>query len=267
MSKLDVTLHGDSIERSYKDIIDTQLPAYNQIWSVYIGNDGSAHIPGQPQLPEEERLKRQKFSQDHYSCFESIVCLKHICERVRQIGEIKKISDYIDLNVLFFAFQAHAGRIRDCIKRLGDLMEHDDLEKDLNDFYKQRSTALHGCKIPFAIDEYGYLSIPRIEGELSNKLQWHNKMNWEDIHPENFVYLIDQIEETYRGIVNQLNKALFKIVPKIKNKVTMLKITLSAPAQLKSSLSGSTEYIQTITTKEPNDLVASGQTYFPKRTK
>lgn len=156
---LDVTIHGDRLEREFGDIINNHLPAYNKIWSLYIGNDGQSKMPVFTHLPAEEARRRQIFSQYHYSCFESIVSLKVICEKVKVFKINNDIHDYIQVNNDFVAFQAHAGRIRDCMKKIGESMNVGDLATGLEEYYQQRNNVLHGCKIPFSIIE-GYLAIP-----------------------------------------------------------------------------------------------------------
>jgi hypothetical protein len=117
---LDISVHGDILERYYASFIRENILAYEEIWMRYIGNNGTAQMIDWPSLDDEEKKKRKLFSQDHYSILESLVCLKRIVE-TKLFFSPDKLEEYLDLMNLFFAFQAQAGRIKDCIGYLGGL--------------------------------------------------------------------------------------------------------------------------------------------------
>jgi hypothetical protein len=158
--ELDISKHGDILERNYSGLIDQRLPAYSEIWKRFIGNTGKGRMIEIPNLQEDEERKRIIFSQYHYSCFESIVGMNLLVGRISSTS-ISDIDEYVQINNDFLSFQAHAGRIRDCVRRMGELFGLDNLDKGLNDFYQQRNEVLHGCKVPYMIIE-GMLAIPPI---------------------------------------------------------------------------------------------------------
>lgn len=234
MNDLDVTIHGDRLEREFGDIINNHLPAYNKIWSLYIGNDGQSKMPVFTHLPAEEARKRQIFSQYHYSCFESIVSLKVICEKVKDFKIKNDISDYIQVNNDFMAFQAPTGRIIDCLEKVGASMGMPDLAKDLIDYYKQRNNILHGCKIPFSIIE-GYLAIPQIKGTGEDAMKWNDKMSWDDVNQNDFDFLEDYMNVGYMRIVPEVNSALSRLITNVSDLVEKLKIKISTPLTINTN--------------------------------
>lgn len=230
MNNLDVTKHGDRLEREFGDIINTSLGAYKTIWSLYIGNDGQSRMYSVPSLEEKENKKRKKFAQDHYSCFESIVGLKVLCDKVKSC-KVSNMHDYVHINNDFMAFQAHAGRIRDTLKRCGELLGDNNLANKLNEYYQQRNNVLHGCKVPFSIVE-GAICIPRIKGAEEDSTKWNDTMTWDDVDQNNIEFLDDFMNETYREIVYEVNTALSRLISTVKTLTEKLKIKLDVPSEI-----------------------------------
>ena len=224
---LDIARHGDVLEQNYLTIIREKIPAYEEIWKRYIGNNGNAQIISIEDLPDEENNKRIIFSQYHYSAFESIVCISHIIEEVDQLP-LDSISNYLKLNNCFLAFQAHAGRIRDCVKKMGEIFNLDNLHFELEEYYQQRNEVLHGSKVPFMIID-GFYAIPKIKGIAEDIDKWHDKMCWGEIKAkeDNFKFLYDHLVESFSNITALLNKCLFNILPEIIKIVEQYNIDLT----------------------------------------
>ncbi|MFA4907663.1 MAG: hypothetical protein WC602_05325 [archaeon] len=236
---LELSKHGDILEQHYYSIIEKNIPAYEEIWKRYIGNNGKAKIIQVVNLPCEENSRRILFSQYHYSAFESIVC---ICELINDVDEIElsNIKNYVRLNNCFLSFQAHAGRIRDCVKKMGESFNLNYLYIELDEYYKQRNEILHGCKIPFLIID-GFYAIPKIKGIKEDVEKWHDSMGWNDIQDKdgNFKFINDHMAETYREILKLLNKCLYTLLPYIKDVVKRFNFNLEPNEDI--------EYISDIT--------------------
>lgn len=222
--ELDITKHGDALEREYAVFITTRLQAYDLIWKKYIGNDGTANLIAVSALDQDENRERQLFAQHHYSCLESIICMKLIVEE-SEARIINDITDYIHINNDFLAFQAHAGRINDCLRKCGDHFDKGNVSKDLEEYYKQRNTVLHGCKLPFLI-VYGVLAIPTPKGVEEDRSRWNDKKSWKDAEQDDFDFMSSYMKETFDGIVKELNKALYNILDRVKEYAIEKKFTL-----------------------------------------
>ena len=61
----EIDKQGDMLEQKYSDFIKTQLSGYNKIWSIFIGNDGTAHLLDIQGLGKNEQRDRIKLSQYH----------------------------------------------------------------------------------------------------------------------------------------------------------------------------------------------------------
>ena len=215
---LDIAAHGDILERSYSTFIRENITAYEEIWKRYIGNDGTAHIIDLPALTEEEKKKRKLFSQYHYSLLESVICLKRIVETKLSFSPVN-IEEYLDMITLFLAFQAHAGRIRDCIKEMGNQFKMPNLHSHLDDLYQQRNTTLHGCKLPFKIID-GSISIPLIKGVDEDPSKWNDTLTWDEAEKLDFKPIKDCLSDTYLQLLPVVNRCLYQLLEKIKEFVS-----------------------------------------------
>ena len=222
--ELDITKHGDILEVTYSKLIVERLLAYAEIWKRFIGNTGQGRMIDVEGLDKKEQQRRTLFSQYHYSSFESIVAMQHLIQEISST-KVHSIEEYLRVNNTFLCFQAHAGRIRDGVKKMGELFRILDLDKDLNEYYQQRNQVLHGCKVPYMIIE-GILAIPPIKGEKENAEYWNSNRTWHEMNPDDFQFLPDYVSVTFEGILEKLNSALYKLLPEIKKTVAQLKIGL-----------------------------------------
>jgi len=213
--KLDISKHGDILEQTYYQVIQTKLPAYEEIWKRYIGNDGQAKLIDIDVLTDDEKNNRIKFSQYHYSAFESIICIKELIDEANKT-KITDIQSYLKINNMFLAFQAHCGRIRDCVKRMGELFGDKYLYQKLDEYYEQRNEALHGCKIPFMVIE-GFIAIMPIKGKTEDNSKWNNKKSWQDVNTNDFNFLSDYMNKIYEEICSILNSCLYQLLEPIES--------------------------------------------------
>src|SRR5258706_1391251 len=96
---------GERLESTYKDFITQNISAYEQLWGKFIGHDGRGRMIVVPNLPELEQEKRTNFSEYLYTCIESFICMKHICESDITVN-LSEASQYISVLNSFIAFQA-----------------------------------------------------------------------------------------------------------------------------------------------------------------
>jgi hypothetical protein len=214
-SGLSLQSHGDVLERTYSEFITINFPSYSQIWSEYIGNDGSATLLPATGLNQKEQSDREYFSQYHYTIAESMICMQEIIDQINKL-EIKEVKSYLSINNLFLAFQAHTGRVRDCLNNIGYIFNLHDLSKDLDDLYRKRNNALHGCKIPFMIID-GFVMLPDIQGDDQSGNKWNDKKLWSDVDLDdsNSSFLNDFLETSFRDIVAGTQSGLSRLYTEV----------------------------------------------------
>ncbi len=217
--EIDVAVDGDILECEYGAFIKAQLPEYGKIWERYIGC-GETYEEIKSRCQSEENIKKQsKFSQFHYTCLESLIGMKTIVDQINKI-EINSLSVYIDVNNLFLAYQAHAGRIRDAIENMCILLRIGDkgtaeIVKKIEDEWRQRHVILHGPKIPYMII-YDRIAVPSIQGNEIDIDKWNDKMLWHQVDPEKFKFLEDYLDETLKQLIVKVRACLSSFLEIIK---------------------------------------------------
>lgn len=211
----DIKKHGDLLEKVYSDFIQSRLSGYNKIWSNFIGNDGTSKMPEIEKLNEKEQEKRKHFSQYHYTCLESIICLYEIVQEADNLSrisfaDVSDIKKYMDLMNKYIAFHAHAGRIRDLSDKIGILYELPDLGKDLNEYYQRRNNVLHKSKAPIELIE-GIISIITPEGELPDPTKWSSDKLWSDESNVSIEFVEKYLQETFQEILTIFNNCLERL--------------------------------------------------------
>ncbi len=98
--------HGDSIERAYSNLIQSNFGTYEDVWKLYIGNKGNdtkADIIGYSKEREE---KRQKFSEHTYTILQSVILLHRLITNKKfallQFNDLDEVLDLQDNLLLFF---------------------------------------------------------------------------------------------------------------------------------------------------------------------
>jgi len=219
-----IKIHGDKLEIEFADFIESKMSYYKQIWELYIGNNGAdneakiAEIPG---LPENEREKRIKFSEFHYTCLESIVCMNAIVEKSKEYS-VENISKYINILNDYIAYGAHIGRLRDNLKMLWALLLNIDMDdsssnnrpvfdkiRDLSYYWKQRCIIVHRKKLPFSISANNkLLSVTTIK--LNNATFNNSNWLWKDMTNTDIEDVNNYFEETFKDIVKITNDTILK---------------------------------------------------------
>jgi len=223
--------HGDILERTEYEFINSKLGGYEIIWKQLVGHDGKGKMP-QLQLPEDASKTRVKFAESMYTCLESAVCMKYIVEEIKDL-QVTGYKEYLKFLNSLICFQAHAGRIRDNIKKLTASMISSGREQEecnilLEKCYQERNNILHGTKIPFALLEKSVL-IPLPQGKDIDTKRWSTDKTWDDIEIEDYKFLEIYLQESFDDILSNLNRSLFKILPHVYSFVEENDIKLVAP--------------------------------------
>lgn len=235
-----IKIHGDKLEMEFADFISSEMSYYKQVWELYIGNNGTeneAKIADIPGLTENEAKKRIKFSEFHYTCLESIVCMNAIVEKSKEYS-VESISKYINILNDYIAYGAHIGRLRDNLKMLWALLLNYDLSRivpfynlsnsekrtmknklsSFEDYYEKRCIVVHGKKLPFSISENNkFLSVKAIK---LNNSTFNANWLWNDMTNTDIADVSSYFEETFKDIVKIANDTILKeIHDEIKNTI------------------------------------------------
>lgn len=204
--------HGDAIERSYSDFIESRLPGYIKIWESYIGHDGKGNYLEINNIGQDEKDRRNLFVQYHYTCLESIVSMNEIIGEMKHLRKVslsdaEGIRSYIGCFNLFIAFYAHSGRIKDLVEKMALSWGQKDLGKDFNEFYQQRNNVLHESKLPVAFIAEAIAILPP-EGEEEDKKKWGGERIWANANEDDFEFINEYLTRFFEEILNRLNSFL-----------------------------------------------------------
>jgi hypothetical protein len=229
---------GDSLEKECCQKIRQLLPAYEKIWSVFIGNNGQNQMVELKNFPEELYKYRKEFSEYHYTIIESILCIDSIHSEVQNMKLVRSIEDLLKIQNSILAFQAHIGRTIDNMRLLvynilringkckEDLdrtsIEHDTkiikhyLSK-LEEFYYQRHIWIHGKKVPMTLDKKMDIIIPILRKSKNSREGWDKTLHWEDMNSNEQVPLDEYISEIKTNFTNHIEDILQSIHNEICN--------------------------------------------------
>jgi hypothetical protein len=206
----DLARHGDALERTYADWIQSRLPAYADVWNEFIGNDGQCQLPLQDRLPKDMAAKRATLAARNYTALESAIGAKRLVDTswgivIPPLRTRSSIDVYLDAINTLVAFYAQMGRIHDQVLALEGPFKAKGLAGGLYEFYSQRNTVLHEAKLPAAIID-GVLAIVPPAGTR------------EEIQPVRFtgaasahVELPGVLEWLLHELLNRLNSAFARL--------------------------------------------------------
>lgn len=206
---------GDLLESTYAEFIEERLPGYRLVWSEYIGNNGNSKLPKLVDMDDTASNNRDFHSQYQYSCLESVICMKIIIEKFNalNIGNLSnphQQENYLDAVNLFVAFYAHIGRVRDLIKKIGELWNQGSLFLPLNEYYKKRNNVLHESKLPGWLI-CGVLYILPPEGEKNDANKWGSNRKWNNADPDFCEPATEHLAEVFEEIAQLVNNAFCKL--------------------------------------------------------
>ena len=231
--------HGDWLEKNaYKFLIEN-LPAYIEIWKVFIGNDGDSIIAKMSNENQAIIDLRENFSQYHYTVMESIYFIHLLIEdfRIHNL-KVENFEEYFNVINKLMAIEAYSGRLRDNLIECFELMTG--LDKTiikmeycagLDEYYIQRSILLHGRKMPYAISIDKEFMIPKVGSGDNRKNNWHRNSPWRNVNTDisNFEYAIDIYTSYISGLMPILNSILFKLLEIVKLYITSNALIIQLP--------------------------------------
>lgn len=246
--------HGDIIERHFADRINKVFPAYEMIWSKYIGNDGHAQSLPMAYGSRGAEASREKIWQRFYTILESVAICWDIEEELEQIKEINSVKIYTKNLNQWMAFYAHMGRIHDMIKGIANVLKRPNLLKPFDDYWQERNIVLHGPKVPMKFI-YNVLTVPSF-GE--NPRKWNDKMVWSELGSADFDFIAAGVTSILRGLEPKLERLfaeLYKVLPDAfgwqpvvwpdiskKNGENSLHVNYSSPSSIETYASGNGLY-------------------------
>lgn len=225
----EISKHGDLLEREHSQFITDKIEAYEKIWQVFIGNQGSAKMAEISNISKSLSDLRVHFSEMNYTIFESIVCMKRIHDRHKTVIEVHNLNDSIDLLNDFIAFMAHAGRARDNAMNICQLLfgKNETISTQLADWFEQRNSVLHGKKLPFSIED-GLYKIARPKG-TDFRNDYYNNQTWTEANKFTFEFVHDFIVQYFAEIIIAINKIMYKWLENIKQRMSNEGLTISSP--------------------------------------
>jgi len=207
---------GDLLESSNAAFIRERLPAYEQIWSRYIGHDGKGKLINLPHLTPDQSNERIVFAERHYTVLESIICMKELLQENYIVNDI---STYLNVLNKFICFYAHAGRIRDNMEKLITKTFGTDksnlMMQRLEDIYQQRNNALHGKKVPIRIIDT-MLIMPFLKGNEEAGNNWHSDLTWAELKNLDENFLNDTLKTLFELVGIEVNSLLSNLIEPIK---------------------------------------------------
>lgn len=225
--KLEISNHGDNLEKEYSDFIKTNIPNYEIIWRMYIGNDGHNHLINTNKLSVTENKDREFFSQFHYTALESFISINETLNEIKEfrVDSNNKVKSLLKLFNSFLLFWALVGRFNDNIKKIQDNLKKINLIIDLDDFYQTRNQILHDRKIPYLIIDKEIM-IPKVQVSNQSDKDWNEWSSWFDMNPERYVTLTEFLDTSYLELLKTYNSILSKILDRIKDICTKKNILL-----------------------------------------
>jgi hypothetical protein len=195
---------GDPIERAYIELIERRLPWYERLWSDLIGNDGTSNLAFRKQFPKELNDQRQYTSQYIYTALVCVICAERIAQTAPKSSTL---PEYLDAINQLVAFYGHLGRLRDCVKRVGELWTLRDLASPLEGLYQERNGALHDVLPPMAELYDAVVFVAPGEGEK----EWGRRSKWSDSNMLDFKSITEHLQETLDQTVARLNDAFARL--------------------------------------------------------
>lgn len=216
--KYSIATHGDMLEKHASDFIATHLPAYEQIWLRYIGHDGQGQMAKLIHATSADDDQRAIFSQHHYTILESSYFMHKIAEDYSEGTRITTFDGYRKLINDIMAFQAYSGRLIDNINRCAEKIGNSDFASDcihkLKIFYFQRHIFIHGCKIPFSVDE-GIFKMPSPKRDKDARVGYGQSEPWYTIHSSDMLGINNYLHGVMRELLPIVNSILYSMLPKV----------------------------------------------------
>lgn len=206
MEKYNLSDHGDLLEKEASSFIRSEMPFYETVWQLFIGNVGDATIAPLPKYPFEE--KRVSFSEHSYSVLESSYMIQNILATNTLDAKLDSFKNYFEFNKAIIFFFTCLGRIHDnIIKAAEDInVATDKIREQLNQFYHARNIVIHGKRLPITTDDLGFLKIPVLENLKLLRIGWSDKgNNWSDVSELITDYAGDACGKYFNDLMTEVN--------------------------------------------------------------
>lgn len=183
---LKISIHGDWLERKAASFIMNKIPAYEKIWTIYIGHKGEGEISDINTTDDDLLGKRQIFSQHHYTILESIYFMNLISKSLSDKNfETDPFERYIHSMIKIQAFFSYVGRLKDnlakCYSLFFSRVEFNEKISKLEEFWHARNIVLHGKKIPISINDSGMILMPKIKKSKNDQDGFGFDTMWDEV--------------------------------------------------------------------------------------
>lgn len=225
--------HGDLLERKECYFIESHLPAYEEIWKRYIGHQGNGRMAEMKNISEALNEQRAQFAQHHYTVLESLVLMREIVDDPLLSSPVHSIIQYYKILNLIMSFQAHAGRVRDNLKNCYDAMgmarPWDKAKEQLQDLWHSRNIFIHGCKVPFMLDEDRLFKSADTSKSSTDTYGYKMDGLWKTKSVTEMTYLHDQLSQAYNELTYTTNNLLEQILSHIKSLISSNSLHINPP--------------------------------------
>lgn len=211
--------HGDHLEKSYYDFIQTNFRTYEGVWKIFIGNKGNdtkADIRG---YPIDKDLQRQKFSEHTYTVLQSVILLHRLIDKGIFSKQFSNLTnDILDLQDYLLLFFTHLGRIMNNVEEASMLLDIAESETSnlLKEFYHKRHILVHGKMLPIIFKQTGEILLPELSKNGTDITGWYHKEHtWNDI----VLLPTQELNQTASTLFWELLPKLEEIFGKFKKKI------------------------------------------------
>lgn len=211
---------GDWLEKVSAEFVLDKIPAYEQIWQIFIGHDQKGNKLDLDGANATTKEIQTKFAQSHYTILESLYFMKDLVREASLIKEVNSFADYQKAINIYVLFHSYSGRIKDnmfkCFECLAGKSQEDTLKNEFESFWHQRCIVLHGKKVPIVINSTTAIQFARLKRTTSDS-GFGLESSWSNVTAEDFQDLAVHLDETFTELSkltsNQLNR-LFGCVKK-----------------------------------------------------
>jgi len=219
-----ISENGDWLEREAADFIKINIPSYEQIWRLFIGNNGKAKIARMEGIELSQEKERIKFSQHHYTILESLYFMYKIWEDESKLNQILDFNSYRRALNQLIAFQAYSGRLRDnivsCFQTIDCKHSVAKVEERFEKFYHSRNIFLHGRKVPLSLDDDNLFRIAKVKDLNTSNLGFGFDTPWDSISSVDTEYFVDAYKNAIDELIPMVEGILSNLLGEVKNYVS-----------------------------------------------
>jgi hypothetical protein len=215
-----ISKNGDWLEKEAADFIKINIPSYELIWRIFIGNTGNAKIAKMAGIKPHIEEKRVNFSQHLYTILESLYFMQKIREDESDLKQILGFNDYRKALNQLISFQAYSGRLRDniisCFLAIGSKQNIKKIENRFEKFYHSRNIFVHGRKVPLSMDRDKLFRIAKVKDFTTSIVGFGMEMPWENISTDETIYIEDAYSNSMNELIPIVEKTLSNLLVDVK---------------------------------------------------